>query len=89
MTSLRLRREGLAWSDVGGETVLLDLNSSTYFSAQGSGSFLVAHLADGSTEDALVEKLVDHFEVDPETARADVLEFLKQLDERQMLERVE
>ena len=88
MDVLRLRREGVAWSDVGGETVLLDLESSTYFVAKGTGALIVASLAEGTTEDALVEKVVAHYEVDSETARADITEFLKQLDDRHMLERV-
>jgi coenzyme PQQ synthesis protein D (PqqD) len=89
MSKLRLRREGLVWSDVGGETVLLDLESSAYFAAKGSGSFIVNCLTDGATEDSLVERLVEHYEVDLETAKGDVSEFLRQLEANKMLERVD
>lgn len=87
MAYLRLREEGLACSEVGGETVLLDLRSSTYFAAKGIGSFIVTCLREGVTEDSLAERIVESYEVDLDTAKADLSEFLKQLDDRQMLER--
>lgn len=89
MAMLRLRREGLAWSEVGGETVILDLSTSVYFAAKGSGSFLITCLADGATEESLAEELVSRFEVDIETARADVADFVNDLESRQMLEHVD
>jgi hypothetical protein len=89
MAYLRLRQDDLACSDVGGETVLLDLRSSTYFTAKGTGSFIITCLNEGVTEDELAERIVARYEVDLETARADLAEFLEQLDERQMLYRSE
>ena len=89
MASLRLRREGFAWSEVGGEAVLLDLGSSTYFVAKGAGAFIISCLAEPVTEESLVEQVLERYEVDPVTAKADVSGFLKQLDDRNMLERVE
>ena len=86
MSTLRLRRDDLAWSDAGGETVLLDLESSTYFTVRGTGSYLISRLADGVSEESLVESLVAHYDVDLDTAKSDVAEFLKQLDEHHMLE---
>lgn len=86
---LRLREHDLAWSEVGEEVVLLDLNTSVYFSTQGTGSFLLARLAEGATEEELVDQLVAHYEVDVATARADTAAFLRQLEEKSLLERAE
>lgn len=89
MTVLRLRRDGLAWSDIGGETVLLDLETSAYFSAQDSGALLLNRLADGTSEAALVAALLDTYEVNEETARASVARFLAELDSKRLVERVD
>lgn len=89
MSRLRLRREGLAWHDVGGEVVLLDIDSSFYFVAKGSSSLLVSSLAEGASEEDLVELMLAHYEVDAETARTDIADFLRQLDDRNMLEHLD
>ena len=65
---------------------MLDLESSTYFTVRGTGSYLISRLADGVSEESLVESLVAHYDVDLDTAKSDVAEFLKQLDEHHMLE---
>ena len=88
MSIVRLRREGLAWSDIGGETIILDLETSTYFAAKGAGSFLLGCLMDGIEEDLLAAQLVEHFEVSVEIAQQDTMDFLRDLDQRQLLERV-
>lgn len=49
--AVRLRRDGVAWSDLGTEIVILDLRSSTYFSVRDSGAFLVTVLVDGASAD--------------------------------------
>jgi hypothetical protein len=41
MSKLRLRRDGVAWSDLGDEVVILDLRSSTYFSVVDTAALLV------------------------------------------------
>ena len=88
MSIVRLRREGLAWSDIGGETIILDLESSTYFAAKGAGSFLLGCLMDGIDENLLAARLVEHFEVSIEVAQQDTEDFLRDLEQRQLLERV-
>jgi hypothetical protein len=89
MGLVRLRREGLVWHEVGGEVILLDLESSVYFIAKGSGSLLISSLTEGISEQTLLERVLAHYETDEETARADIAEFLKQLDDQHMLEHVE
>ena len=88
MSIVRLRREGLAWSDIGGETIILDLETSTYFAAKGAGSFLLGCLMDGMDEGLLAAQLVEHFEVSIEVAKQDTEDFLRDLEQRQLLERV-
>ena len=86
MSRVRLRNESLVWSEVGEETVVLELDSSTYFTVKGSGTLIVRLLAEGASEDSLVQSLTDAYEVDVATARADVERFLKELADVGMLE---
>ena len=82
---LRLRQQGLAWSEVNDETVILDLVTSTYFAASGSGSFILGCLAKGATQEDIVAQLVQRYEVDAATAATDVAGFLSQLESHNML----
>ncbi len=86
MAVLRLRREGVAWSDLGSEIVILDLRSSTYFSVRGTAAFLVTSLVDGASADGLVEQLVGSYETTEDTARTDIDGFLTELENRDLLE---
>ena len=50
------------------------------------GSFLITHLKEDVTEDVLVDKLMSEYEVDRETAAADVAEFLSKLKQLEIIE---
>lgn len=89
MSSLRLRRDGVAWSDLGTEIVILDLRSSTYFSVRDTGAFLVNGLVDGASAQTLVERLLDSYDITEDIARGDVDEFLAELSRRDLLEPVD
>jgi len=89
MNTYRLAADRIVWSKVGADVVVLELASSTYFTVKGSGTAIVEKLAEGATEDALVQHLVDIFDVDIETARADVARFLGELADKEMLVTVE
>jgi len=89
MSTYRLRSDEVVWSKVGEDIVMLELASSTYFTVRGSGTAIVERLADGATEDSLVEHVTSLFEVDAETAKADVAQFLKELADKNMLTTVE
>lgn len=88
MSNLRLRREGVAWSDLDGEIVILDLDSSAYVAARGTGAFLVELLVEGSSVDDLVTHVTDTFDISAECARTDVTEFVAALNARNLLEPV-
>ena len=56
---MRLRTDGVTWREIDGETVILDLASSTYLKTNESGSVLMRMLTDERTETELVDGLVD------------------------------
>jgi hypothetical protein len=88
VTTFRLRRDGVACSDLGSEIVILDLDTSSYYSAAASAATLVGALVDGASCEALVEQLVTTYAVEPEEAAADVEGFLDGLRRRNLLEEV-
>ena len=58
MRALRLRRERLEWRRVDGEVIAVDLEASTYLSANESAAPLWEALAEGTTRDDLIARLV-------------------------------
>ena len=83
---LRLRPTALEWREIEGEVVAVDLQKSVYLAANRSGAALWPALAQGTTRDALVSRLVDEYRLDPERAAADVDAFLGALAEQGLLE---
>jgi Coenzyme PQQ synthesis protein D (PqqD) len=81
----KLRDQDLDWREVEGELVALDLRESRYLAINRSGQVLWAALADGATEDELVERLVEAFEIERARAAADVDAFTTELESRGLL----
>jgi hypothetical protein len=87
-TMIKLKRDRLAMRELDGRTMVLDLDSSTYFAVGGSGVVVLTALqaADASTDD-LVAQVVAEYAVSADTARADVLTFLADLEVAGLIER--
>jgi hypothetical protein len=73
--------DDVLFQEVGGETVLLDLQSEQYFGLDAVGTRIWQLLGEGAGTDAVVETLLQEFEVERETLAADVSELLRQLAE--------
>ena len=86
MDEIRLKREAVEWREVDGEIVVLDMNAAEYLRANSAGVTLWPALAEGTTRDALVARLVDAHGIDSETAERDVDTFLDALTQRGLLE---
>jgi hypothetical protein len=86
---LKLREAAVAWREVDGEAMLLDLRSSTYLATNPSGTLLWRRLAEGTTRDALVDALVETFGIPTAHAAADVDAFLEDCRARELVDEVE
>lgn len=84
-TVLRLNDAHVAWREVDGELLLLELRSSTYLSANDSAAVLWRALAQGATRDELAAALVRAYEVPEEQAASDVDAFLETCRERDLV----
>jgi hypothetical protein len=67
---------------VGDETVLLDLESGTYFGLDGVGKRIWESIGKGLTLGDTVAVIEAEYEVEKDQARADVVEFVRDLIER-------
>ena len=83
--TLRIRGEGLEWRDTGGEVVILDVASSTYFALNPVGAAVWPLLSEGATRGQLLEAILARFDVDEATASRDLDAFLASLRERGLL----
>lgn len=86
MTELKLRGEGVAWTDVDGEIVALDEAAAVYLAANEAGGMLWRALAHGATLEALAATLAGEYGIDPARAAADADAFVAALRERGLLE---
>jgi Coenzyme PQQ synthesis protein D (PqqD) len=82
---LKVRADALEWRKVEGEIVALDLRRSVYLAINPSGAFLWPVLVEGATRDELVTRLAQEFDVDRDTAAADVDRFLAELADQDLL----
>lgn len=83
---LKLRENAVAWQQVDGETILLDVGASTYLGVNQSGSALWPALADGATRSELVDRLCEAYQVSKEQAVVDVDEFVRMCRDRGLLD---
>lgn len=84
---MRVKPTGVSWREVDGEVIALDLESSTYFSTNASGTPLWhALLGEGSDLDGLAALLTSTFDVDDTRARSDAASFLDLLEQHGLLD---
>ena len=72
--------------EVGGETVLLDLDSEQYFGLDAIGTRIWALLGEGRCAEEIVAVLLDEYDVDRERLAADVHELLGALLDAGLIE---
>ncbi len=84
--ALRLREQAVEWRELDGEIVALDRPAGEYFAVTGSGALLWPLLLAGTTRPALVDALVERFDVDRARAAGDVDTFVAELERRALLD---
>lgn len=77
---MKLRNDGLTWRRLGEDILVLDLESSSYFSIGGTGTFLFETLQGSDLDQAqLVDAVLAEYEADPATVASDVADFVARL----------
>lgn len=81
-----LREGAVAWQEVEGEMILLDLENSRYLGVNPSGTLLWRALAGGATRGELSAQLQERFGISAAQADADVDAFLADCADRNLLQ---
>ena len=79
------RADGLLAAAVGDELLMMSVAQGKYFNLNGVGARIWELLAEPTTLDGLVAALTAEYEVDGESARREVENFLAALRERELL----
>ena len=75
----------IAISEINHESVLLNLNTGTYFQVNELGSFIISELKDYKSIDELQKKIILSFNVSDETCNDDLEGFINNLLEKKLL----
>jgi len=76
---------GVRYRDLGGEAVLLELESGRYFGLDEVAACMWTQLAEHGALEPTIEALLDQLEVTPERLRADLLDFIHELEAHALL----
>jgi hypothetical protein len=82
---LKFEPYAVQWHLVDGEVIGLDVSRGEYFAVNESGATLWSRLAEGATEQGLVDELRREYGLSGEAAEADVATFLYELHNRRLL----
>ena len=72
--------------DMGGETVILDLKSGTYYGLDVLGARIWTLIEQPASVSSIRDAIVADYEVDDVTCEGDILVFLKQMQEAGLVE---
>lgn len=81
----RLRADAVAWSELGAETILVQLEADQIHVANATAKVLLEELRQGATVPELVLKLTETFEVDDIQAENDVVAFVSTLEKSKIV----
>lgn len=76
---------GIESADLDGEAVLLDVNSGLYYGLSGVGAKIMDLIKELMTVRSLIEALLEEYDVNPERLHRDVISFLADMEDRQLI----
>ena len=79
------RNPELVASDMDGETVMMSIDNGEYFGLDPVGSRIWTLIENPVRIDKLIEQLLEEFDVTKEQCEIDTLEFLNQLQDKNLL----
>lgn len=82
---LQIDQRAVAWREVEGQIVALDLDDDMYLAVNEAGAVLWPLLVEGADRPELVDALTDTFDIDRERASQDVERFVADLQARGLL----
>lgn len=87
MDRVVVRRSDIVANDLSAdEMVMLDVERGVYFGLRDVGKFIWAGLETPTTVEALCASVLDAFDVSEETCRREVVEFLEELFDQELID---
>lgn len=77
--------EHTAWRRVEKESIILDLNTSVYYSLNETGAFIWERLGAGDTAPEVADGLCAEFDVTSDSAERDIAELIQKLSDEKLL----
>jgi len=77
--------EGIEMADLDGEAILLDVNSGLYYGLSGVGAHIMNLIYEPTSLSDLLENMLGEFDVESAQLEKDVIVFLKEMEERQLI----
>ena len=77
--------EHVAWRKVEKDAVLLDLNTSVYYSLNGVGAIIWERLGAGASPDEVKDEVCSEFDVQPKDAQKHLETFVRELCAKKLL----
>jgi hypothetical protein len=85
VTQLRLNSPNVISETIEDETIIINLLTGTYYSLRGSGAEIWAAIQAGSSEEQLVEELVERYDADRETIASAVEDVIEELRSEELV----
>jgi hypothetical protein len=83
---IRIKAKSAAWRQVDDETVVLQLETSTYLGVNRTGTILWPAMVEGTSRAELIERLIAECGIDRDRAEGDVDAFVSACQSRGLLE---
>lgn len=78
--------EGIEMADLDGEAILLDVNSGLYYGLSGVGAHIMILIHEPISLSDILENMLSEFDVESAQLEKDVMAFLKEMEERQLIQ---
>lgn len=80
------RKPGILTNNIGGETVMMSIEESKYFASNKTGAYIWNLVETPVSLDNLCTKLAADFNITKERCMTDILPFIKQMQENNIIE---
>lgn len=80
------RKQALTGAEIENDLVLMDIEQNKFFGMNEVGRTIWKLLETPITENQLVEKLLTHYDIEPDACRQDVTQFLDHLQKSGLLD---
>ena len=78
--------EGIEMADLEGEAILLDVNSGLYYGLSRVGAHIMNLIHEPISLSDILENMLSEFDVESAQLEKDVMVFLKEMEERQLIQ---